>query len=74
MATLDVIAVGKIARQLGIASQLVLRVVAEIGIEPPLIVDGVPFFARGDVNRVRCHVAGEAPSDDPESPSNVADL
>ena len=65
---LNVYAVGRIARQLNITSQLVLKMAAELKLEPAITINDVPHFTRGDINTIRCRMSGEAANDEPNSP------
>lgn len=65
-AGLNVYAVGRIANELRIPVQLVLRVAAELNIEPAITINDIAHFQRGDVTAIRSKLADA--TDEPESP------
>lgn len=65
--TLNVISIGRAARQLGVTAAVVRLVAEELGVVPALVVDDLEFFTRADVLRFRCRIAGEAAADEPET-------
>ena len=65
---LNITAVGRIARQLGITAQLVEQVAAELHIQPAITIDNVAYFEKSAVTAMRNKMAGDTP-DELDSPS-----